>query len=204
MAYTTIITIKDYTTLNPLWDGQEVKILATTPLKMDSSNIVTVKPKTFQDTDLITVDDSSWTENYNRRKANLSYVSFNNHKFTIDFIYNKNIITPELSLLETTGTTVSEIKRMIFTPAKVMELVLKPRTVFIKDDIIFPLLCVNEVTPSYTKIVEEISYGHNQYIVPAIYSSKGIPVVLSSWSFVPSGKPDEIIINLTFTEDKEL
>lgn len=187
MAHGTIVTLKDYNT-TPLWDGEEILLLGTT-IRFEGSNTVSGKPKTFQLLNLQTEDtdagdtEASYINNYNRRKYNNTYAGFNNVKITATIVYNPDEVGDKI--------TVNSTQKMVFTPNKLFELILKPRTMYLKDEFIINLLTTTETT-----IAAET--------IPAVYSSRGIPVLLTSWDMSPAIEGKEIIINLTFIEDKEV
>lgn len=188
MSYTAnFVRIKD-TNTSPLWEGEEVYMIATN-FRMESSNLISGKPKTFQlqpiTTDDIGDDETTgiYLANYNRRKSNISYAGFNNPIIRITCAYNPNEMSP-ISSINGTDT-------MIFTPNKLMELILKPRTVYIKDEFLIELLSNTEATTGTS-------------IIPKVYGTNGMPVVLDSWSLDPSTDGKEVIMDLTFREDKEV
>lgn len=194
MTYKNFVRIIDISTVNPLWAtggiGQEVLILAK-DFNLASGNIISPKPKSFQETDLSTEDKASsgdteyvagvstasYIKNFDRRKSNVSYAGFDNHKITVTALYNPTTIGA--------NGEINNLDRKIFTPAKLMELVLKPRTMYIKDELLWGILSNPEDNNT-----------------PAIYGKYGIPVILTDWSITPSLEGEEITMNLTFTEDK--
>ena len=183
MSYTTFITITDQST-SPIWDGEDVVILAKA-FSIKGANIVANKPKTFQDTSLTTADISNgdnsnkYNANLNRRKANVSYGGFNNQTISITCVFNETELGGTSALIEDNVT-------QIFTPSKLMDLVVNPRTMYIRDESIIP------------------SWIVPQFNSPSFYTSKGMPVVLSDYNITPSLDGKEIIMNMTFIEDKEI
>jgi len=184
MAYTNFVTIKDISTDgNALWGGASVYFLAT-KFNISGGNIVSSRPKTFQETDRTQtdIDNGDTTElyflnNYNRRKSNISYTGFNNPVITISCIYNPD----KVGAVQKIGDT----NVSIFTPNKLLELVLKPRTVYIKDEFLHGLLSLPENNES-----------------PAIYGVNGFPVILQDWDITPSLEGKEVVMNLKFIEDQ--
>lgn len=183
MVYTNFVTIQDRTAVNPLWGGETVTLLATS-INLNSGNIIASKPKTFQTTTQTDADTTagdatgSYINNYNRRKSNVSYSGFNNQLMQVKCVYNPEIIG--------NNATLSDVSTKIFNPSKLMELVLKPRTIYIKDQILVGLLSTTQDGS------------------PSIYNTYGIPVVLVSWNITPSLEGSEILMELSFREDKEL
>jgi len=178
MTELNFITIKDYSSSDAIWGGEEIYFMATVPLTINSSQIATPKIKNFQDVS-VTDDGGDYQVNYNRRKAYVNYGGFNNSILKLTTVYNPlNIGTT----FKYNGSDVT-----VFTPSKLYELILQPRTVYIKDEfLIRTLLSADEGTSK------------------AVYTSKGIPVVLTAWTFTPSIEGKEVIINLSFIEDKEI
>lgn len=178
-GFTNFITIKDFTSTSPLWNGEEVIILGE-DLKIEGSNNISVETKNFQDVSLATSPTTeTWPQNFNRRKAQVNYGGFTNHLISFKITYNPNNLSHTL--------TISGSSKKIFTPSKLMELVMKPRTVYIKDEfVIRSLLSATEDTS------------------PAIYSANGMPVVLADWSISPSDEGTEVVMDISFREDKEL
>ncbi len=178
MTELNFITIKDHTSTNPIWGGNELYIMATTPLNISSSQIAVPKIKNFQNIN-VSEDGDDYAVNYDRRKSYINYGGFNNSVLTLTSIYNPITI----------GTTFiyDSVSRTVFTPSKLYELILQPRTIYIKDEFLIRTLLSN---------VEGDS--------PIIYSDKGIPAVLTSWSLTPSIEGKEVIMKLDFIEDKEI
>jgi len=181
MTYTNFVKIKDISA-NGLWNNEWVLLLAK-DFNIASGNIISPKPKTFQETNPTVEDTSagdtstSYLNNYNRRKSNVSYTGFNNNTITVTAVYNPTTVGPK--------TKVNDIvDQKIFTPSKLFELILKPRTVYIKDEVLWDLLSQSEDGS------------------PAIYGENGIPVILKDWNITPSLEGEEITMNLTFIEDK--
>lgn len=176
MTDTNFITIKD-TNATPIWNGSELYILATAPLSISGSNNVASVEKNFLDIDV--TDDLTYAANWNRRKSEISYGGFKNSIITLRCGYNPTVV----------GTTIAvggEDKN-VFTPSKLFELLLQPRTVYIKDEFLIRDLL---------STIEGSS--------PAVYTSNGIPVVLQGYKLTPSKKGKEVIMDLTFTEGKEV
>lgn len=194
MTYSAFIKIKDHSTVNPLWKGNEIVVLATDPLSLNSSNITVSSPKTFQDP----VISDTYANFYNNRKSNISYSGFNNHTFTITAWYNSLEIVKENTDNQIAILKLDNVWYPVFTPHKLMELVINPRTIYVTDDIITPLLGAVETTTLHGSI-------SNDFTIEPFYTSKGIPCILTAWDIKPSSSiPGEIIMNLTFTEDKEI
>ena len=117
MTYTNkFVRILDTTATNPLWDGEEVYMLVTTPPKITGNALTSFTPKTMQDTSLTDADSSNYLNNFIRRKAEVTYGGFNNQALSVTAIYND---TQTGSLTSINGTN-----RKIFTPSKLMEMVL--------------------------------------------------------------------------------
>jgi len=183
MAYTNFITIQDRASTGSLWEGQEVLVMATS-INISSANTITPKPKTNQVTTRTTEDDAlgdgvgSYFNNYNRRKSNVSYTGFQNSRLSIKSVFSQEKLG--------NSTNIGGVEKKIWTPSKLYELILKPRTVYIKDQVLVDLL----------KTTQDTS--------PLIYSVWGIPVILSSWNIVPSVEDKEIVMEMEFIEDKEI
>ena len=181
MVWNNTLTIKDYSSVNVLWEGEEVLMLGT-KISLAGGNTVMAKPKTFQNINLSTADialgdtSSGYVNNYNRRKSNVSYSGLENQKIAITCLYNPDEVGATIG----TGSDIQKI----FTPNKLYELILKPRTVYLKDEFIINLLTSAEGTS------------------PALYSSKGIPIILDTWTITPTISGKEVQMTLGFQEDK--
>jgi hypothetical protein len=172
------ITIKDYSTSSAIWGGEEIYMFATSPLTLSSQQVIEAKIKNYQDIDP-SIDGDDYQVNFDRRKSYVNYGGFNNQQISLTCIYNPLTI----------GTTFSynDSTKKVFTPSKLFELILNPRTVYINDEFLIRNLLSSAEGTS-----------------PAIYTSKGIPVVLKNWSLKPTVEGKEVIMDLTFTEDKEV
>lgn len=177
MVNKNFITIKDYSASNAIWNGNELYMFATKPLSITGNQVIEAKIKNFQNIDVSL--DSNYQENFDRRKSYVSYGGFANPELKVTCVYNPTIITPTFTYNDST--------KYVFTPSKLYELILQPRTVYINDEfLIRDLLSASEGSS------------------PQVYSSKGIPVVLNSWNINPSVEGKEVIMELGFLEDKEI
>jgi hypothetical protein len=179
MGYTNFIRLQDLSAESPLWSvggiGEEVYVLATS-IDINGQNIVNPTNKTFQDISAAT--DATYVDNFNRRKANLSYGGFINQKINLTAVYSDSKIG--------NTATIGGTERKIFTPSKLYELILKPRTVYLKDEFLITLLSQEQDTS------------------PAIYSTNGIPVLLTDYTITPSLNEQEVTMKMSFIEDKEI
>lgn len=177
MAEKNFVTIKDHSTTNAIWNGAELYVWVYNPIDISGSQKAEPKIKNFQDISLGATE--TFADNFNKRKSYVSYGGFNNQIITLNCVYNP--------IKMGTTFTHSSGARTIFTPSKLYELIVKPRTVYIKDEfVIRTLLATTE--------------GSSE----AIYTDKGIPVVLQSWKITPSIEGQEVLMSLSFIEDKEI
>ena len=175
MTLNNFVTLKD-TNTSPIWNGEEVYIL-TSSFTISGGAITSNIPKTYQD--ISQINSETWAENFNRRKSETNYGGYTNQKIILNTIYNPITIGNTLAI---EGTI-----RKIFTPSRLMEIVLKPRVLYLKDEFLIRDLL---------SVVQDNS--------PAIYSATGIPVILISWNMVPSLEGKKVMMSLSFTEAKEL
>ena len=176
MTQTNYITIKDYNTI-PIWGGEEIYFMAKSPLSISGQTNLSIVNKNFLDID-VSNDLGNWVSNYSRRKSNSSYGGIINPNIKLVAVFNP------LTVGTTTIINSSTVK--IFTPSKLFELILQPRTIYIKDEFLIRTLLSAEEGSS-----------------PAIYSSQGMPVVLQGYALNPTVDGKEVIMNLSFIEVPE-
>lgn len=182
MTFKNFVVLSDLSA-SPLWDGEPVYLLATS-INFNGGSILNLKNKTLQTIAQNTTDttagdsDFIYINNYNRRKNNVSYGGFKNMEISITLVFDMEKIGNSLFI--------NGAERKIFTPSKLMELILKPRTLYLKDHSLCELL----------SFVQDTS--------PAIISFNGFPVVLNSYTITPDINSKQIIIDLSFIEDKVL
>ena len=179
MVYTNFIRIKDISATSAIWGGEDVLLLAT-DFSINSGNVLSNSEKTFQDTSITTADTTDTAtdmrNNYNRRKGNVSYGGFSNSNIKVSCVYDDDKVG--------NIATIEGVSSKIFTPSKLYELILKPRTIYLRDEFLVELL----------QSAQDSS--------PIVYGSNGIPVILLDWSIIPSLEGKHVTMELNFREDK--
>ena len=169
----TLFSIKDISTTNALFSGEELFCYCTN-FTLTGGNIIKEMNKTAQPT-FSTADgigSDRYIKSYNRKKATTQFTSFKSPNITIDLVFPyKDALLDE----KTIGGTTTKILNL----KKLLHYIRTPKTYYVKEE----------------KFLEIVAGGEYYY-----YSTTGIPVVLKDYT-INIDKVGNVLVSLTMTED---